>query len=312
MAVGNISGSEIEVYKVPISDYLMITGTIVCIIFYSTIPGFQSWVLLNFDYITRTLDVGFVFVLVAIIPFVVYYLRLIFRILRHFWTAYSFLKFRINLTILRFNIIYFGVASMLIASIFRIPILSWITLLCAFVLVILLNYFFISYEDIRKDQIYFEKQRLAGEKEDILIHPIIVYGLGPTLIIVIPIYFLGDGTLKAFFDAIWLNYIAIDFGFPFVFWLTISLSVLWWFIAYLIVIFSNVYQKYQNKILKYSKFLIFLLALYLIVKLFIFNFTWNMQEPYESLTSLGITGGSGLVLKFAKSKILGNPKKGDD
>jgi hypothetical protein len=114
----------------------------------------------------------------------------------------------------------------------------------------------------------------------------------------------GDGTFQASVNTFWNSRIIPDLGFQYIIYITLSLSVLWWFISYLLVVFLGFVDKYLSKLLQYGKYIIFLAVFYLVVKILIFDFTYNLQTPYNTLISLGSTGVSGLVMGLAKNKII--------
>jgi hypothetical protein len=294
-----------QFYQIKISDYIIITSTIVGIILYNTIPIINKFILLNWKYIISAFDISVIFFFIATLPFFSYYIILVFRIIHKFWVSYSFLELRIKLSICRVQIAYLGFIIMSIALIFSFHILSWPTLLIGIIILIILDYFFGKrmIEDISQAQIYFEKLRNAGKKEKNYVHPLLLI-LVPIVPLFLVMYYLGDPIIKITFDSFWEARISSDLGFTTIFIITMLISVCWSIVSFLIMLILGFYEKHRVDIIRYGKFLVFLGILYVVTKLIIFNFTANLQEPYITLTSLAATGGAGLVMRFAKKRII--------
>jgi len=302
-------------------DYFIWVAVFIYLALYYNISTFRSFIETNLKFIESHYDVLIFFFIVLVIPLVLYFVGLFFRILRKVWLAFSLLKVRIIFSIVRINICFFGYITMPFALVTHLSFSHWGVWIFGLLILFAFNSFEIwrinnerscFYDSIAEDQDVNEKLRKEGKKEIILIHPLLLI-LYPVILVLFLIYKFGDPIITESVDTFWAINITNDIIFIVIFWITIIFSICWWLLSFLIVIVVGLYEKYEDQISKFGKILYFCCVMYLIAKLIIFNLTAEMEEPGTSLTSLAISGGSGTILRFAKNKIydIEKVKKGD-
>ena len=287
---------EIETRSINTKEYLGFTAILMFLIFYFAIPDFKHFINKNYEYIDQNPDVFFIFIAVIVVPVSLFIIYLILKLIKNVWRSYSVLKFRIKLTLVRLNFVYFAFIDLLFATFLPYKSSSWQVIVISVSILIFLNYFFLEYEPVIQEQRKIHKMMEDGEEPPL--SPSLIFSV-PAFLIFVIVYF-GNLNFRIAFGRFLENVVGDDTFYYMLFWLFLVFSIFWSAVDYFITIATSYIKSQTNKKKYYIKLAITLGVIYLVVKIVIFNITEDLDAYGSSLTSMGVTALSSFVFKGAK------------
>lgn len=291
--------NEDEYGEVRYLDLLMIIGTPLFVLAYYIIDWWREIVSLNMEYIFSTADIIAVYIFCVLMPFILYWIKLIIRIIRYFWVSYDVVDVRIYTTYFRINFSIFGFLSSFLVLALNTPFSTWYIPITSLVIVIGANLFFGKklYENIQKEEIKKAEMNESEKKMEL------TYSQGFIIIafLVGLIFYYGTPELKESVDGV-SSLISNDISLSIIFWISVALSPLWFLTSWLSTAIYNWLLNREDKLKWILSLILFFGLIYFITKIIIFNLPMFIDEPYPTFVSMGISLLSGVIK--AKYKVV--------
>ena len=259
------------------------------------VPAVRFYIDLNLNYIWANIDVAIMFIVAIIVPIIMYIIFILVIIVHFFWYDVSTAQLRAGFDYFRFNFsVVVGIMTAM-TFLFKIPFTTWYSILIGIVVVIILDIFFISFKDMLEEEK--KRQHQIGTPEASFGAIIVFMIIGICLIVGVVIYFNNssfEGTVNSV-----LNTVSSDIVFETCVYIALILSFFLPLFSLIADFVARLFEKYHDTIIRVGKFLFFLMILYLIVKLVMFNVATFAPEPYPTLLSVGASAVGGIITRYS-------------
>lgn len=294
-----IDDEEIELYW-EVSIYLVL-GTFFSFIFwvfYIANRSFRSFLFMNLDYIHTTIELAILFWFFIAIPYFLFMIKLFWTLIKKLWHSYSASEIRLYLTMLRLNFTRFGFLTIIISMLFNIEYSNPINIGIGIGVLVFLNLFgIIDYTELKET----ERKKTESERRFKTLPEFnTIQGIGLIFIIIIIAFYSGSPEVKQFIDA-QFEIILNDETMSIIALLTFLLSFLWFLVEGSIVVLLFVYEWISKKFDDSFKIIGFILIIYFLTKVFIFNVDQYAPPTYSTWISIGSSLFGGLITKYSKN-----------
>jgi hypothetical protein len=310
----NSKEEEIDFIKIPISYIIFVLGTVVFFLCYFmnatarfNIKGtlivlqFRDFVDINIAYLNSAWDVLILFYAFVLIPFILQWIIIIWKIIKVLWFSYNTIYLRFYFRVVRINLSIGGAILLFIHLQIHEHILNIWSILIVSIVLLLLNTralgFGLVYDKIKEEEIKLTEE-VMGKKTEISL----TYFQMAFLVILVFcfVFYYSIPEFQAKVDSTWFD-IQSDPLVLVIFITTSLFSVLWFLCSFLISVILMLMTKYKEKLTYLVKILSFIAYIYLITKIITFNIPQFAPEPYPSILGFVISIASGLLTRYSST-----------